>query len=257
MTMHVDNSQKFINLKLSLYILCSYFRFLLGFSKLYIPERFLVINSSSLTQSNSSPTLPPDPTFVSVPAFALRIDTKFYLSGAVHTVDSTSYLVCAWVQTLDDLILDSEIFSCPMIFPYNNVTELTFILYVLNSILLDSSVTFISLFKFDTLYLQWYDASPIKRTRLKNNILWSCISELMKSRRISCGFISFLKDSVPPHSTYTHDLIKKRNQNELLQPVPLIDVIFPSSLCSMGLFTGYNELITQDPVMYWRSLSDI
>ncbi|CAB4440208.1 unnamed protein product [Rhizophagus irregularis] len=65
MTVHIDLSQHFINLKLSPYILCSYFRFLLGFSEMYIPEHFLVMDTSSLRQSDDSPTyVPLDPTLL-------------------------------------------------------------------------------------------------------------------------------------------------------------------------------------------------
>ncbi|CAB4400840.1 unnamed protein product [Rhizophagus irregularis] len=81
MTVHVDISQQIINLKLSPFILCSYFRFLLGFSDLYIPERYLTLAQPSLMQCDSSPALLPDLTLILSPAFALRPDTKFYLSG--------------------------------------------------------------------------------------------------------------------------------------------------------------------------------
>uniref|UniRef100_U9T4K3 Uncharacterized protein n=1 Tax=Rhizophagus irregularis (strain DAOM 181602 / DAOM 197198 / MUCL 43194) TaxID=747089 RepID=U9T4K3_RHIID len=53
------------------------------------------------------------------------------------------------------------------------------------------------------------------------------------------------------------ELINERKWLRSLQPVPLIDAIFPSSQNTMGLFTGYDELLTQDPVKYWKSLSDI
>ncbi|GBC30242.1 uncharacterized protein OCT59_010279 [Rhizophagus irregularis] len=153
MTVYVDISQQFINLKLSPFILCSYFRFLLGFSELYIPERYLALEELLLMHYNSSPTLPPDLTLISDPTFALCSDTTFYISGTIHAVDSlTSYLVYVWVQTLDDFILDSGIFSCPMISPYNNVAELAFVLYVLNSIPLDFSVSFVFSFKFNILF---------------------------------------------------------------------------------------------------------
>lgn len=36
-----------------------------------------------------------------------------------------------------------------------------------------------------------------------------------------------------------------------------MDTIFPNTLNTIGLFTGYDELLTQDPIKYWRSLSDI
>ncbi|CAB4385215.1 unnamed protein product [Rhizophagus irregularis] len=96
MTVHVDISQQIINLKLSLFILCSYFRFLLRFSELYIPERYLAITQPPLMHCDSSPALLPDLTPVSNPAFALRLNTIFHLSGAIHVIDSlNSLLVCA------------------------------------------------------------------------------------------------------------------------------------------------------------------
>ncbi|CAB4480760.1 unnamed protein product [Rhizophagus irregularis] len=36
-----------------------------------------------------------------------------------------------------------------------------------------------------------------------------------------------------------------------------MDDIFPSFLKTMGLFTGHDELLTQDPVKYWRAFTDI
>ncbi|EXX73876.1 hypothetical protein RirG_056340 [Rhizophagus irregularis DAOM 197198w] len=163
MTVHVDISQQIINLKLSPFILCSFFRFLLGFSEIYISERYFAIAQLPLLHCDSSPVFLPDLTPVSNPAFALQSGTKFHLSGTIHVVDSSiTLLACAWVQTLDDFILDSGIFSCPMISPYNDVAELAFVLYVLNSLSLDSYVSFVSSFKFDELFSQWNDASSTR-----------------------------------------------------------------------------------------------
>ncbi|CAB4374408.1 unnamed protein product [Rhizophagus irregularis] len=159
---------------------------------------------------DSSPAFLPDLTSLSSPAFALRPDTKFHLSRTIHVIDFlTSLLVCTWVQILDDFILDSGIFSCPMISPYNDVAELAFVLYVLNSLPLDISVSFVSLFKFDELFPK-----------------------------------CFLKDSIPAPSLRADDLIKGSNWHNSLHPIPLIDDIFPSSLKTMGLFTGHDELLT-------------
>ncbi|GBC44730.1 uncharacterized protein OCT59_014291 [Rhizophagus irregularis] len=258
MTIHIDISQQFINLKLSPFILCSYFRFLLGFSELYIPERYLALTQPPLMHCDTSPALLPDLTPILSPAFALRPDTKFHLSGTIHVVDSlTSLLVCAWIQTLDDFILDSGIFSCPMISPYNDVAELAFVLYVLNSFPLDTSVSFVSLFKFNESFPKWCEVSPVRRVRLKNNSLWFCISELLKSKRISCSFSSFLKDSISAPSIRAYNLIKGSNWHNLLQPIPLMDDVFPSFLKTMGLFTGHDELLTQDPIKYWQGFTDI
>ncbi|UZO25044.1 uncharacterized protein OCT59_017331 [Rhizophagus irregularis] len=122
MTVHVDISQQIINLKLSPFILCSYFRFLSGFSELYVPDRYIALAQLPLLHCDSSPALLPDLTPVPNCNFALSSDTTFHISGTLHAIDSTtSLLVCAWVQTLDDFILDSRIFSCPMISPYNDV----------------------------------------------------------------------------------------------------------------------------------------
>jgi hypothetical protein len=151
------------------------------------------------------------------------------------------------VQTLDDFILDSGIFSCPMVSPYNDVVELTFIIYVLNSLPSESSVEFVSCLRLDLSYLKWRNMSLTKRVRLKNNFLWSCIFELLRSKHISCGFIGKLKDDpIPPHLARTQDLLKDNSWFKSLQPISLLDNIFPSTLKTMGLylFTGFDELLT-------------
>ncbi|PKY59459.1 hypothetical protein RhiirA4_482228 [Rhizophagus irregularis] len=260
MTAHIDLSQQFINLKLSPFILCSYFRFLLGFSEMYIPEHFLVKDTSSLRQSDDSPTYAPlDPTPPSIPAFALSANTRFHIVGAVHDGDlSESHLKCAWVQTLDDYILESGVFSCPMVSPYKDVAELTFIIYVLNSLPLESAVDFSSLLQLQSSYHNWMNASPAKRTRSKNNFLWSCIFELLKTKQISCGINGLIKDApIPPFLARALALIKDTAHTTPSQLIPLMDEIFPSSLKTMGLFTGVDELLTHDPIVYWRSISDI
>ncbi|PKY59951.1 hypothetical protein RhiirA4_483124 [Rhizophagus irregularis] len=217
MTSHIDSSQQFINLKLSPFILCSYFRFLLGFSEIYIPEQFLITETSSFTQSDGTPDhVPLDPTHLLSLAFALSSGTHFYIVGSVHEGDlSTSRLDCAWVQTLDDYILESEVFSCPMVSPYKDVAELTFIIYVLNSL------------------------PP-------------------ESVHISCEFNGTSKDDpIPPYLVRAQDLVKESSHTRLLRLIPLMDDIFPFFLKTIGLFTGVDELLTHDPVAYWRSVTDI
>ncbi|PKY55344.1 hypothetical protein RhiirA4_474714 [Rhizophagus irregularis] len=260
MTSHIDISQQFINLKLSPFLLCSYFKFLLGYSEMYIPEQFLVVDVPSVMQSDTSPTqISLDPAAGPLPAFALCSDSIFHIKGSVHELDeSTSYLICAWVQTLDDFILDSGVFSCPMVSPYDDIAELTFITYVLNSLPFGSSVEFNSFTPFKLLYQKWRNVSPIKRVRIKNNFLWSSISELLRTKGLACGFIGPSKDEPPsPHLIRAKDLKKKTSWTEQLQPIPLLDIIFPSTLKTMGLFTGFDELLTADPITYWCTISDI
>ncbi|PKY59943.1 hypothetical protein RhiirA4_430771 [Rhizophagus irregularis] len=234
--------------------------FLLGLSEIYIPEPFLVSDISSLPQSDNSPAhIPLDPTHRLVPAFALSSGTHFHIVGTVHEEDlSTSQLVCAWVQTLDDYILESGVFSCPVVSPYKDVAELTFIIYVLNSLPPDSAVEFSSLLQLHLSYHNWMNASSIKRVRLKNNFLWSCVFELIRSKHISCGFNGLIRNA--PISSYlarAQQLIKESSQFKPSRLVSLMDEIFPSSLKTMGLFTGFDELVTQDPVTYWRTVTDI
>ncbi|CAB4437356.1 unnamed protein product [Rhizophagus irregularis] len=298
MTSHIDLSQQFINLKLSPFILCSYFRFLLGFSEIYIPEQFLVTDTPSFGQSDDSPAhIPLDPIRNPSPAFALTFGTQFHIVGSVHEGDlSTSHLNCAWildsnfaisgssvilteishfeilvtrdlscfsnirgpVQTLDDYILKSGVFSCPMVSPYKDVAELTFIIYVLNSLPPESAVNFSSLLQLYLSYQNWMNASSVKRVRLKNNFLWSCIFELIRSKHISCEFNGTIKDApIPPFLARAQDLIKETSYTTPSRLIPLMDEIFPSFLKTMGLFTGFDELLTQDPVTYWRSITDI
>ncbi|PKY22626.1 hypothetical protein RhiirB3_503700 [Rhizophagus irregularis] len=59
MTVHVDISQQIINLKLSPFILCSYFRFLSGFSELYVPDRYIALAQLPLLHCDSSPAYYP------------------------------------------------------------------------------------------------------------------------------------------------------------------------------------------------------
>ncbi|CAB4437020.1 unnamed protein product [Rhizophagus irregularis] len=227
---------------------------------MYIPEHFLVMDTSSLRQSDDSSTrVPLDPTPPPSPAFALSSNTHFHIAGTVYEGDSSeSHLKCAWVQTLDDYILESGVFACPMVSPYNDVAELTFIIHVLNSLPLESAVEFSSLLQLQSSYHSWMNASPARRTRSKNNSLWSCIFELLKSKQISCGFNGLIKDTpVPPFLARALILIKETAHTTPSQFIPLMDEIFPSSLKTMGLFTGVDELLTQDPVVYWRSVSDI
>ncbi|PKY52546.1 hypothetical protein RhiirA4_425359 [Rhizophagus irregularis] len=259
MTSHIDISQQFINLKLSPFILCSYFRFLLGYCKMYIPEQFLITDIFSLQNSGLSALSPLNPFPDPRPAFAQRSGTTFHIVSSVHKMDSlNSYLVCAWVQILNDLILDSDIFSCPMVSPYNDVAELTLVLYVLNSLPLDSSVEIVSFLQLDLSYSTWRNASPTKWVRLKNNFLWSCIHELLRAKQLSCRFIRLLKDNPDSlHLIRAQNFLKEPNWFSSLQPIPLLDNVFPFTLRTMGLFTGLDKLLTQDPIKYWRSLADI
>ncbi|CAB4409638.1 unnamed protein product [Rhizophagus irregularis] len=260
MTAHIDLSQQLINLKLSPFILCSYFRFLLEFSEMYILEQFLVMDTSFLRQSDDSSThvssdLTPPPS----PAFALSSNTQFHIVGNVPDGDpSNSHLKCVWVQTLDDYILESGVFSCPIVSPYKDIAELTFIIYVLNSFPSESVVEFSSLLQLRPSYHNWMNVSPAKRPRLKNNFLWLCIFELIKSKRISCGFNELIENApTPPYLARALDFIKDTAHSALSRLVPLMDEVFPPFLKTMGHFTGLDELLTQDPVAYWRSITDI
>ncbi|PKY62773.1 hypothetical protein RhiirA4_489864 [Rhizophagus irregularis] len=133
MTSHIDSSQQYINLKLSPFILY----------KVTIP------------------------THRPSPAFALSSGTHFHMVGTIHEEDSsTSFLNCAWVQTLDDYILKSGVFSCPIVAPFKDVAELTFIIYVLNSLPSESAVDFSSLLQLNLSFQNWMNTSSIKRVIL-------------------------------------------------------------------------------------------
>jgi hypothetical protein len=143
-----------------------------------------------------------------------------------------------------------------MIAPFVDVAELAFILYVLNILPPRSVVSFVSSINFHETLSRWRVASPIRRTRLRNNLLWSCIQELINEKNIVCFFSQFSKDSPPPYSVRAQEL--NANQDWSLQSncTPLSSILPPNSR-TMFLFTGQNLLLTQDPVEYWRNLSDI
>jgi hypothetical protein len=90
----------------------------------------------------------------------------------------------------------------------------------------------------------------MKQIHLKNNTIWSCISELLRYKNLTCNFISYNNDSAPIHSVRAKELIMEGTWRNSLQLIPLTNSIFPSSIRSIGLFTGFDELLTQDPVKY-------
>ncbi|PKY61522.1 hypothetical protein RhiirA4_486604 [Rhizophagus irregularis] len=137
-----------------------------------------------------------------------------------------------------------------MVSPYKDVAELTFIIYVLNSLPPESTVDFSSLLQLQISYHNWMNTSPAKRIRLKNNFLWSCIFEIIKSKQISCRINGLIKDApVPSYLARALELIKESAQITPLRLTPLMDEIFPPFLKTMGLFTGFDELLTQDPAL--------
>jgi hypothetical protein len=86
----------------------------------------------------------------------------------------------------------------------------------------------------------------------------SCIFELIQSKHLICGFVGKSKgDLISPYIVRVQDLIKENSWSLSLHPIPLMDYIFPFILKTMGLFTGLDELLTQDPIKYWRTISDI
>ncbi|PKY58980.1 hypothetical protein RhiirA4_481346 [Rhizophagus irregularis] len=220
MTSHIDCSQLFINLKLSPFILCSYFRFLLGFSEMYIPEQFFVMETPSFEQSDDSPThIPLDPIHTPSPAFALTSGTQFHIVGTVHEEDlSTSQLNCAWVQTLDDYILESGVFS-----------------------VLPNGFSLQGCHRIDLYNL----CVKLSSTRICCKFFFTIAALSFLSKLDECIFgQTAIKDaSIPPYLVRAQDLTKETAQTTPSRFIPLIDEIFPSFLKTMGLFTGFDELL--------------
>ncbi|CAB4413288.1 unnamed protein product [Rhizophagus irregularis] len=114
MSSRIDSTCNNINLFLSPFLLCSFFKILLGYSCIRIPELFLVDSSSPSLPTNAI-VFPKLPDVLSNFDPDLRINTEQHLylhaKSSIPKPVSSNDIICGWVQRDDDLILSSGTFS--------------------------------------------------------------------------------------------------------------------------------------------------
>ncbi|CAB4413296.1 unnamed protein product [Rhizophagus irregularis] len=261
MPTRIDSTCNNINLFLSPFLLCSFFKILLGYSCIRIPELFLVnpgVPSNIPTTVDVSPQLPTAPPTL-IPAIHLCSHLHIYLYAKKHNTValSSDSIGCGWIQRDDDsFILESGSFlwTDGPISP--QASELGFILQVLRLLPSNCSINFYSVHSYASLYKQFSGLSPERRVRFPCYLLWMAIHELIITLRLDCSFNTIIKVSADPYLVRCNTMVDSLSSNDhsfsfnSLMESPPFRRLLVVSLCN-----GVPLVI--DPVGYWRNFTDM
>ncbi|CAB4432725.1 unnamed protein product [Rhizophagus irregularis] len=261
MPTRIDSTCNNINLFLSPFLLCSFFKILLGYSCVRVPELFLVnpgIPSNVPTTVDVSPPLPTAPPTL-IPAIHLCSHLHIYLYAKKHktAASSSDSIGCGWIQRDDDsFILESGSFLWTNGPISPQASELGFILQVLRLLPRNGSINFYSVHLYASLYEQFKGFSPERRVRFPCYLLWMAIHELIIALRLDCSFNTIAKVSNDPYLSRCNALVDSLSSNDhslsfnsLMESSPFRRLVV-ISLCN-GV-----PLVT-DPVGYWRTFTDM
>ncbi|CAB4406050.1 unnamed protein product [Rhizophagus irregularis] len=259
MSSRIDSTCNNINLFLSPFLLCSFFKILLGYSCVRIPELFLV--------DSCCPSLPSD-AIVSrqlpdaLPEFDpdLRVNTEqhiyLYAKSSLPKPMSSNDIICGWVQREDDLILSSGTFSWTDGPVSPQSTELGFILRVLQILPRRSSVKFYSKRPYDSMFSSFQRSSAERRVRLPYYVLWMAISICLHDLQTNCQFC-MVSDMAA--DVYLSRCLTLSGLPSADDPAPsFIKLLkYPSLHCLSINFSCSGVPLTIDPVHFWREFSDM
>ncbi|PKY54937.1 hypothetical protein RhiirA4_427137 [Rhizophagus irregularis] len=259
MSSRIDSTCNNINLFLSPFLLCSFFKILLGYSCVRIPELFLV-DSSSLslpTEAIVSTELPGAPSTFN-PELHVTMEQHIYLhaKSSVPKPMSSNDIICGWVQQDDDLILSSGTFSWTNgpISPQS--TELGFILRTLQLLPRNSSVHIYSVRPYESIFSSFQRSSSERRIRFPYYVLWIAISICIHDSQINCRFHTVADVSV---DAYLSRCLTLSGLPSVDDPNPSFMTLleFPSlrRLSINLLCTGVP--LVMDPVHFWHNISDM
>ncbi|PKY60472.1 hypothetical protein RhiirA4_484208, partial [Rhizophagus irregularis] len=259
MSSRIDSTCNNINLFLSPFLLCSFFKILLGYSCVRIPELFLV--------DSSYPSLPTD-AIVShklpdvLPYFDpdLRINTEQHIylhaRSSIPKPMSSNDIICGWVQRDDDLILSSGTFSWTDGPVSPQSSELGFILRVLQILPRSSSVKFYSKRPYDSIFSSFQRSSAERRVRFPYYMLWMAISICLQDLQINCQFCT-----VPDMAAdaYLSRCLTLSGLPSADDPTPSFTTLlkYSSLQCLSINFSCTGVPLTIDPVHFWRDFSDM
>ncbi|CAB4420636.1 unnamed protein product [Rhizophagus irregularis] len=261
MPTRIDSTCNNINLFLSPFLLCSFFKILLGYSRVRIPELFLVnpgTPSNILTTVDVSPHLPIAPPTL-IPAIHLCSHLHIYLYAKKYNTvaSSPASIGCGWIQRDDDsFILESGSFLWTNGPLSPQASELGFILLVLCLLPSNCSINFYSVHSYALLYEQFSGSSPERRVRFPCYLLWMAIHEQIVTLCLDCSFHTITKASADPYLSRCIVLVDSLSSNDhsfsfnSLMESPPFRRLLVVSLCN-GV-----PLVT-DPVGYWRNFTDM
>ncbi|CAB4405832.1 unnamed protein product [Rhizophagus irregularis] len=170
MPTRIDSTCNNINLFLSPFLLCSFFKILLGYSCVRVPELFLVdpgIPSNEPTTVDVSPHLPIVSPAIT-PDIHLCSDLHIHLYAKKHktVASSPDSIGCGWIQRDDDAFIlgsGSFLWTNGPISP--QASELGFIFQVLRLLPSNCSINFYSTHSYAFLYEQFSGSSSERRVR--------------------------------------------------------------------------------------------
>ncbi|CAB4437105.1 unnamed protein product [Rhizophagus irregularis] len=259
MSSRIDASCNNINLFLSPFILCFFFKILLGYSHVRIPETFLV--------NLPSPSLPEDaivspqlPALSSDSDLDIRLGTEHHIY--LHAKRFKPYSIssvdipCGWVQKNESLILASGVFSWSKGPTSPQASELGFILKVIRMLLQRSSIVFYTSRPYNAIFSGFQHSSSEKRIRFPYYTLWMAILICAKDSFIDCSFQVIKEDTTDPFLSRCLALMELATNSD---PSPSFELLLGSCLSQrllvVSLCTGVPLLV--DPVLYWRDFSDM
>ncbi|CAB4422049.1 unnamed protein product [Rhizophagus irregularis] len=261
MPTRIDSTCNNINLFLSPFLLCSFFKILLGYSCVRVPELFLVdpgIPSSVLTTVDVSLRLPiVPPTLFPEIHLCPHLYIYVYAEQYKPNTSSSDSMGCGWLQRDDDefiLATGSFLWTNGPVSP--QASELGFILQVLCLLPDNCSIDLYSIHSFASLYKNFSGSSPERRVRFPCYLLWMAIHEQIVTSCLHCSFHTIAKVSADPYLSRCNVLIDSISPDDHSFPfnslldLPLLRRILVVSLCN-GI-----PLVT-DPVGYWRTFTNM
>ncbi|PKY61362.1 hypothetical protein RhiirA4_486231 [Rhizophagus irregularis] len=260
MPVRIDSTCNNINLFLSPFLLCSFFKILLGYSCVRIPEVFLV-------DSVIPPSLPTVATSHQLPAAPPTLTPEICLSSHIHiyiyadqrrnVVSPHDGIGCGWIQRDEDsfiLASGSFLWTNGPVLP--QALELGFILQVLRLLPNECSITFYSAHSYSSMYTEFCGSSSERRVRSSCYLLWMAIHNRILDSCLDCTFQTVKEVSTDNFLSRCIALVKTLSPddhscsfNSLLES-PMSQQLLVVSLCN-------NVPLLIDPVVYWRIFSNM
>ncbi|PKY44741.1 hypothetical protein RhiirA4_459130, partial [Rhizophagus irregularis] len=261
MPTRIDSTCNNINLFLSPFLLCSFFKVLLGYSCVRVPELFLVdpgIPSCVPTTVDVSPQLPTTPPTL-IPDIHPCSHSHIYFYAKKHKsiTSSSDNVGCGWIQRDDDgfiLASGSFVWTNGPISP--QASELGFIFQFLRLLPSKCSIDFYSVHSYASLYEQFSGSSSERRVHFPCYLLWMVIHEQIVTSCLDCTFHTITKVSADPFLSRCNILVDSLSSDDdsfsfksLLDSPPFQRLLVVSLCTDVPLVTN--------PVGYWRTFTDM
>ncbi|CAB4409470.1 unnamed protein product [Rhizophagus irregularis] len=261
MPTRIDSTCNNINLFLSPFLLCSFFKILLGYSCVRIPEVFLVdsvIPPLLSTAVEVSPQLPVAPPALT-PEIHISSHLHIYIFAKKYKVNAPLFdgISCGWIQRDEDAFIlasGSFLWTHGPLSP--QASELGFILQVLRLLPSKCSITFYSSLSYSSLYTEFCGSSSERRVRFSHYLLWMAIHNQILASCLDCTFQIIKEVSTDAYLPRCITLAESLSPNDRSYSFnSLLDSPSFQHLLVVSLCNGVPLVI--DPVVYWHDFSNM